>query len=489
MVTESFEKAEIFPWNDNFATGIEIIDHQHRKLVELVNLLANHFAYQADLPTLAAIFQQLTDYAAYHFETEERIWLEYFSEDKALINHLTTHQEFVETIAGFQSANRHKDIGQIVEDILSFLSQWLAFHILDSDKRMALAVKGVQAGLSLSEAKSRAELEMSGAMQVLIKTILAMYDSLSNRTINLMKEINRRQELEKKLRLCANVIENTLDGICVTDSRLCIIETNPEFCLSSGCDPISGIGQNLKQHKSGLTDPVLFAAIKQSIHCQGHWSGEVKSHNASGELESEWLTLSAMNNDDGSISNYIAVFSNVSQLLKRQQSLEKAAYHDALTNLPNRMLFADRLALAIVRHERTGLMMAVCYVDLDGFKPINDGYGHAVGDQLLCEIANRHQRVLRENDTVARFGGDEFVILLENMTSQEDCSLLLDRLLTEICQPFAINGQQVSVTASIGIALFPRSASSAEQLIQMADQAMYAAKKAGKSQYYFATSQ
>lgn len=487
MATVSLEHAEIFPWNVNFATGIEVIDLQHQKLVELVNLLANHFAYQADLPTLSGIFEQLTRYAVYHFETEEAVWLEYFPDDKVFTNHLSSHQDFIETIAGFQHANQHKDLNQIVEDILSFLTQWLAFHILDSDKRMAIAVKGMQAGLSLNDAKIRADAEMSGSMQVLIKTILAMYDSLSNRTINLMKEINRRQVLERKLRLCANVIENTLDGICVTDERLGIIETNPAFCQSSGCDPVNGIGQNLKRLKSGLTEPVLFAAIKQSIYRQGYWSGEVKSHNAGGELESEWLTISAMNNDDGSsISNYIAVFSNVSQLLKRQQSLEKAAYHDALTGLPNRMLFADRLSLAISRHERTGLMLGVCYLDLDGFKPVNDSLGHAAGDQLLCEISNRHHRVLRDNDTVARFGGDEFVILLENLNSEQDCKELLGRLLNEVSRPMTINDKDVQVSASIGIALFPRHANTAEQLIQLADQAMYRAKNAGKSNFQFA---
>ncbi|MDD2760594.1 MAG: bacteriohemerythrin [Methylomonas sp.] len=486
--TAKIESTDIFPWNENFETGIEEIDHQHRKLVDLVNLLANHLAFQADLPTLNAIFSELAAYAVYHFQTEEAIWVEFCPDDSATAGHRLVHQDFIEAVNRLKSEQNERSFEQIVEDILAFLTQWLAFHILDSDKRMAFIVQGIQAGLSLDEAKHRAEQDMGGAMQVLIQTILAMYESLSSRTINLMKEINERQKLEKKLRLAANVIENTLDAICVTDADLNIVEINPAFRQATACSSESAAGKNMKSFKSGLNDSRLIALIWQTIAQQGHWSGEVKSRNPLGELESEWLTISSMTGEDDTVSNYVAVFSNVSQLLKRQQSLEQAASHDTLTGLPNRLLLMDRMALAIAHAERSGLLFAVCYLDLDGFKPINDTYGHAAGDKLLCELAARYQNVLRNNDTVARLGGDEFVILLEALHSQEDCNVMLTRLLHEISRPFAMAGNEVKVSASIGIALFPKHAVSADDLLLLADQAMYQAKRIGRARFCFARS-
>ena len=189
------EPSEIFPWNENFETGIEEIDSQHHKLVDLVNLLANHLAFQSDMPTLNTIFSELAAYAVYHFETEEAIWSRCLSEDPTVLKHKRVHQDFIVAIDRLKNQKAQKPFDQVVEDILSFLTQWLAYHILDSDKRMAFIVKGIQTGLSIAEAKRYAERNMSGAIQVLIQTILAMYESLSTRTINLMKEINARKEI------------------------------------------------------------------------------------------------------------------------------------------------------------------------------------------------------------------------------------------------------------------------------------------------------
>lgn len=480
--------ADIFPWNDNFVTGIEIIDLQHRKLVELVNTLANHLAFHADHLTLTAIFDELTAYAAYHFETEEAIWRQHLAEQapQALDKHLQAHQDFVNSISKLMTHSDDQNAVDTCEDILSFLSQWLAFHILDSDKHLASIVLGLNDGLRIEDAKIRADRERGGAMQMLIKTILSMYDYLSSRTIHLMKEITKRRELEEKLQLAANVMQNTLDAICVTDASLRIIEVNPVFCQSSGCDPQTGIGQDLRIYKSGLADRHLFENIERAIMQHGHWSGEVKSLNPDGKLESEWLTLSVVSGSDGLIGHYIAVFSNVRQLLKRQKNLERNANHDALTGLPNRVLLADRLQQAITRNQRNGLTLGVCYLDLDGFKPVNDQHGHAAGDELLREVANRYQRLLRNNDTVARIGGDEFVVLLEDLASLEDCEKILQRILKEVSKPIKINEHEVSVSASIGLALFPQHSRNPEQLLHLADQAMYKAKKNGKSQFQIA---
>jgi diguanylate cyclase (GGDEF)-like protein/PAS domain S-box-containing protein len=351
---------------------------------------------------------------------------------------------------------------------------------------MAKIVRNMESGLSLDQAKAHANQEMSGAMKVLIETILSMYDSLSSRTLRLMKEIIERQRAEAKLRLAANVFENTLDTICITDANANIVDLNPMFCQSCNLTHEELLGKNLKTLKSGFNDPNFSSTLWEAVNTKGHWCGEIQNRKPSGELETEWLTFSSIKNEQGIVINYVGVFSNVSQLFQQQHKLEFIANHDALTGLPNRFLLADRLELAIAHAERAGEMFAVCYLDLDGFKPVNDRFGHAAGDQLLCEIAKRFKNVVRSNDTVARVGGDEFVIILRELHFPDDCHVMLDRLLKDVNQPVYIGDEVANVSTSIGIAVFPRNGRNAETLLKLADQAMYSAKSSGKSQYHFA---
>ncbi|TAN69079.1 MAG: bacteriohemerythrin [Methylobacter sp.] len=477
---------EIFPWNDNFKTRIARIDEQHRRLIDLINMLANHLAHQSDFNTLESIFTELSEYAAYHFRTEETIWSQYFHEDELEAEHKRAHRSFVETLLSLKSEENITPLDQIVADILSFLTHWLAYHILDSDMHMAKIVCCIQSGLSLEEAKTQAKQEMSGAMKVLIETILSMYDSLSSRTLHLMKEIIERQRAEAKLRLAANVFENTLDTICITDAEANIVDLNPVFCQSCNLSREELLGKNLNTLKSGFADQDFSSALWETVKTKGHWCGEIQNRKPSGELETEWLTLSSIKDEQGVVTNYVGVFSNVSQLFQRQHKLEFIANHDALTGLPNRFLLADRLELAIAHAERSKEIFTVCYLDLDGFKPVNDRFGHAAGDQLLREIAKRFKSVVRSNDTVARVGGDEFVIVLGDMKWQDDCRVMLDRLLEAVSQPVHIGDELAYVTTSIGVAFFPHDGNDSESLLKIADQAMYSAKGSGKSRYHFA---
>ncbi len=477
---------EIFPWNDNFKTGIPRIDEQHHRLVDLINMLASHLAHQSDIHTLNSIFTELSEYAAYHFRTEEDIWSQYFQEDEQEAEHKKVHHSFIETVLTLKNEQTSKPLDRVVADILSFLTHWLAYHILDNDMHMAKIVCCMQSGLSLEEAQIQAKQEMSGAMKVLIETILSMYDSLSTRTLHLMKEIIERQRAEAKLRLAANVFENTLDTICITDAEANIVDLNPMFCQSCDLTREELLGRNLNTLKSGFADEVFSTALWETVNSKGHWCGEIKNRKASGELETEWLTLSSIQDEQGAVTNYVGVFSNVSQLFQRQNKLEFIANHDALTGLPNRFLLADRLELAIAHAERSREIFAVCYLDLDGFKPVNDCFGHAAGDQLLCEIAKRFKGVVRSNDTVARVGGDEFVIVLREMKTPDDYKVTLDRLLEEVSRPVHLCNQSVCVTVSIGVAIFPDDGNDCESLLRFADQVMYSAKDSGKSRYHFA---
>lgn len=172
-------------------------------------------------------------------------------------------------------------------------------------------------------------------------------------------------------------------------------------------------------------------------------------------------------------------------MIKNQLDLKFIAHHDVLTQLPNRLLLADRLSQAIANANRNNDKFAVCFIDLDGFKPINDNYGHATGDQILCEISRRIKKIIRENDTVARVGGDEFVVLFNEYKAYDKSSTLLDRLKEEISLPINLAGNTHQVTASIGVAIYPDSATEPDDLLEFSDKAMYQAKNAGKSRYHF----
>jgi diguanylate cyclase (GGDEF)-like protein/PAS domain S-box-containing protein len=326
---------------------------------------------------------------------------------------------------------------------------------------------------------------MSGAIRALIEIILSMYDSLTSKTLQLMKEIIERQRAEAKLQLAANVFENTLDTICITDAEANIVDINPMFCHSCDLTHDELLGKNITAIKSGFADQEFSLALWEAVKVKGNWCGEIRNRNLNGELETEWLTLSSIKDELGAITNYVGVFSNVSQLFQRQRNLEVLANHDALTGLPNRFLLADRLELAIAHAERTNEIFAVCYLDLDGFKPVNDRFGHAAGDQLLSEIAKRFKSNIRRNDTVARVGGDEFVIVFSDIKSLNDCKMLLKRLLADVCQPVHLGSETACVTASIGVAIYPQDGNNSESLLKLADQAMYSAKGSGKSRYHF----
>ncbi len=475
---------EVFPWNKNFETGILQIDEQHKRLVNLLNLLANHLAYQSDMSLLNTIFNELTEYSVYHFQTEEEIWQQFFADDDWKIQHKHDHDSFVETILRLKNEKGIKTFEEIMADILSFLTHWLAFHILDSDKRMAKTVLAmVTSDLPLIQAKQQAEQQMAGTMKVLIETILIMYDSLSISTLQLLREITERQKAEEKLLLAANVFNNTLDAICITDTNFNIVEANPAFYQVTTLCESDVLGKDLCLLKSGLLDQKQIDIFWNSLNESGHWSGLVHNRRKEGGIEGEWLTLSTVKTENGLISNYVAIFSNVSHLIHQQQTLEKIANHDVLTGLPNRLLLRDRLKLAIAHAERTRTILAICYVDLDGFKAVNDQLGHIAGDQLLQEMAKRFLKIARSHDTVARLGGDEFVILIGDLKNSQDYLTFLERALMEIAQTVHIDDNLVDVSASIGVTLFPEDNCDPEILLHHADQAMYQAKRLGKSRY------
>jgi diguanylate cyclase (GGDEF)-like protein/PAS domain S-box-containing protein len=286
------------------------------------------------------------------------------------------------------------------------------------------------------------------------------------------------------LKLIASVFEHTNDGIIITDSKAHIIDVNQSFTELTGFTREEVIGNKPNILQSGRQNQNFYKVMWQSLIDEGEWKGHLWNKKKSGEIYAELLNISAIREQDGTVSKYIGVFSDITQYKKQQEKLEFLAHHDALTQLPNRILFRDRLKTSLALTRRSENLLAVAYLDLDGFKPINDTYGHDTGDKLLIEVAKRIIESIREGDSVARFGGDEFALLLSNILTVEECNIILNRVILQIASPYQINDQQVSLSASIGVTLYPLDSVDIDGLLRHADQAMYAAKTLGRNQFH-----
>jgi diguanylate cyclase (GGDEF)-like protein len=243
------------------------------------------------------------------------------------------------------------------------------------------------------------------------------------------------------------------------------------------------LGQNPKMLRSGRQDKAFYEEMWRVLRATDRWRGEVWNRRRTGEIYAELLSIVAVRDELGRLLNYVGVFSDISRLKEHEAELDRIAHYDPLTGVPNRRLFSDRLSQAIARARRTGQSLAVCFLDLDGFKPINDQLGHEAGDQVLVEVSHHLRGILRAGDTLARIGGDEFVLLFTDLAHGRECLPILDRLLTAIAAPTLIAGTLVSVSASIGVTLFPDDDSDPDTLLRHADQAMYRAKEAGRNRY------
>lgn len=297
-------------------------------------------------------------------------------------------------------------------------------------------------------------------------------------------DLTERKQAEKRLRLTSQVFENTLEGISITDSLGNIIEVNSAFSKITGYTHEELIGKNPRILQSGHQGRSFYESMWQTIIGTGHWTGEVWNRNKEGEMYPEWLSISAITNEQGEVTNYVGISSDITLLKQHEKQLERIAHYDALTGIPNRTLLSDRMKQAIARTAREQNMMAVCYLDLDEFKPINDTMGHEAGDRVLIEIVQRIQGAIRGGDTVARLGGDEFVILLLGQERGEECSSTLERLLAIIAEPICIMDKTFCLSASIGVSIYPLDDEDSDTLLRHADQAMYVAKQSGKNRFH-----
>jgi diguanylate cyclase (GGDEF)-like protein/PAS domain S-box-containing protein len=300
-----------------------------------------------------------------------------------------------------------------------------------------------------------------------------------------LSEINEFKRNEQELKLAASVFIHASEGILITDAGGNIIDVNDAFTSITSYTRAEVLGKNPKILGSSRHDEEFFSALWRDLAENGHWSGEIWNCRKNGEMYVEMLKISALYDNNGNVLQYVGLFSDITAMKEHEKYLEHIAYYDALTNLPNRVLLSDRMQQAMAQSLRRVQPLAVAFLDLDGFKAINDMYGHEIGDKLLINLSSRMKAVLRAGDTLARLGGDEFVALLLDIGSIAACELTLKRLLAAAAEPIRIDNFLLHVTASLGFTVYPQGeAIEADQLLRQADQAMYQAKISGKNRFH-----
>jgi diguanylate cyclase (GGDEF)-like protein/PAS domain S-box-containing protein len=298
------------------------------------------------------------------------------------------------------------------------------------------------------------------------------------------RDTTEQNNANRQLQLTASVFTNTAEGILITDRAGKILEVNDAFTRITGYSREDVVGNDPRMFRSSRQGPEVFKAIRQALIRRGEWKGELWNRRKNGEAYSAWLTVSKVKDSVGRVRNYVALFSDVTVLKLQQEELEHGAHFDALTDLPNRLLLSDRLQQAMNACQRQGTHLAVLYLDLDGFKMVNDRFGHEIGDALLVAVSRRMHATLREVDTLARMGGDEFVAVLTGIHGIQDCIQMVTRILDACAEPVHLQNQTLRVTASIGVTVYPKDNAEADQLMRHADQAMYEAKQSGKNRFH-----
>ena len=379
---------------------------------------------------------------------------------------------------------RWKEIlGLDPEEPMDRMAQWEArIHPEDRDE----VVASLSAAMAQEEAQYDQTFRMrhgDGTDRWIRCRGVARYDGEGNpvRMAGSMGEVTGQVETEKQLRLAASVFENAQEGILVTDREGTILSVNRALCAMTGYDPEELRGQNPRILKSGVHDDAFYKTLWDAILNQGSWQGEIWNRHKDGRVYPEWLTISAVRDYTGRVLNFVAITRDLTERKRYEERIAHEATHDALTGLPNRRHFLESLQRHLALADRSGDLLGVLFMDLDGFKGINDTLGHDVGDRLLCAVAERLQHCVRASDLVARMGGDEFTFLLPQLHGREDMRGVAGKILLAFREPFALGKDTVRVSASIGGALFPLDDRDLQGLLKLADMAMYRTKERGRN--------
>lgn len=332
--------------------------------------------------------------------------------------------------------------------------------------------------------RKQAEQSLLSAKDQLEDKVLERTQSLTEANRALSEEIDQRLQAEERLSIYKQVIDSTDEAVLITDKHARIIEVNPAYQNKLGYARREIIGQTPgRLAQSGLHDKHFYAEMWKSLQTRQHWSGEIWNKHKNNSVLPFWLTINAILDEAGEITNFIGLFRDISALKKAEKDLEQLAFYDPLTGLPNRVLFNDRLSQTIINAKQHNSYLAVMFLDLDHFKDVNDTLGHSMGDALLVQVTDRLSAVLRTGDTISRLGGDEFTIILPEIRSIDDAIVIAKSMIKSLKKPFNLSEHQVRIGGSLGIAFYPEHGTDAERLKKNADVAMYQAKELGRNRY------
>ena len=381
------------------------------------------------------------------------------------------------------SGNITRLLGYTPEEAIEH--DWWSKHIHPDDRKQAIA--NVRKLHQTGEVHQTFRFANAQGTYLWFQDELRLLNSADGRTeaVGVWRDITQAKDHEDSLRLAASVFANSYDAILITDSQHRIVDTNPAFTRITGRQGSEVLSLALEAlTPAGEDCEHTLAQVYRGLEGQGHWQGELALLRHNGSALVCALSASAVRSNGGPSLHHVVVFSDISHLKAHQAELDRLAHYDPLTGVPNRRMLVDRLNLAVARARRSGKSLAVCYLDLDDFKPVNDRLGHAMGDRLLVTITQRMLQTLRAEDTLARLGGDEFVLLLSDLSEPNEWERVLGRVLAAVKQPVALGDVNAAVSASVGVTLFPADDVDADTLLRHADQAMYRAKQAGRNQHH-----
>lgn len=330
-------------------------------------------------------------------------------------------------------------------------------------------------------------IQPDGSEKIVLNQAEVIFNSADTpaKVIGTIQDITESINIETELKLADIVFKNTLEGIAITNAEGTILSVNPAFTTITGYSANEAIGKNPRILKSDHHNDEFYKNMWADLLEKGYWHGEIWNRRKSGEAYYEWLTIVAIKDADSKPCNYVSVFRDITEIRQKDEHILHMAYHDPLTNLPNRLLFHDRLQQALSSARRYPRIIAVIFIDLDRFKIINDTFGHSVGDTLLQSVALRLKDAVRQNDTVSRLGGDEFIILLSEIEKVQDAAIVAQKILHLLSTPFVVHCHELNITASIGISVYPDDGNDVQALMKKADTAMYHVKEQGKNAYQF----
>ncbi len=470
-------------WSAQLATGRPELDAEHQRLIELINQVGRLHQGEANAEQLRGALRELRDYTVYHFRTEAQLMLRYPIDAGFRRSHLAAHAGFVQRLDEFDELVA-TDSGAVVECLLAFMVKWLVHHVTRVDARLARDVAAFESGTAPSHVTD----SHGDRVDSLIESVSDLYEGMAERTIELLRanrqlksEIARRRQAEHDLRISAIVFDAIDEAVMVTSADNQIIRVNSSFSRITGFAADEAIGANPRIMSSGTHPPEFYRELWSAVVNNGKWQGEIRNRRKNGELYVEWLSIYRVRDDSNGELRHVAVFSDITKQRVEADRIQYLANYDLLTGLPNRALLIDRLRQQLASASQNRSKLALMFIDLDLFKAVNDGLGHDVGDLLLKLAAQRMADCVGAADTVARHGGDEFVVLLPHIVDSIEAVNVAHRLRIALCQPFDLRGHFATISCSIGVAIHPEHGADELQLLKSADTAMYRAKVNGRN--------